>query len=431
MFKLQCVVLIVAINIAMSASSQSSDNERIQSILDKAALYGAHKYNCTVAIAFKNESVAVSTARGTSNFDTGRPAQASDKFAWGSGTKPLTGASILKLVSEGKFGLDDPIGPLVNPYLAYLNMRSGGAQNFTSIDQLYGDNASKVTVRALLSMTSGIPDFDTATPKVPPTDSLRAALYAHPSRSMSPTELLSVPWIAKGHLEDPGKISYSSTNFILLGLILARFSGAVTWSALNQTSFVSQTGREEFEDLKFALEINQSLSDFTLMHGYDRTHYNNQTTPHDVYDVAGVFAGYTASDIVMDVADAAQLSWEVYGKNPTIAPLEYTKLMIPTSWYGLATFNLTRDTGFKPPLGTAYGHLGATYGFQSVFSYHPHLDFALAIATNIETDDQVQPGDVMCSAYSGIAEVFTNFVYNCTYTPNGYFGGNCSCQTVN
>ena len=64
--------------------------------------------------------------------------------------------------------------------------------------------------------------------------------------------------------------------------------------------------------------------------------------------------------------------------------------------YGLATFNLTRLT----PHDVAYGHLGATYGYQSVLVYVPSLELSIAVATNIERDSQDQPADTFCSVYN-------------------------------
>jgi hypothetical protein len=56
--------------------------------------------------------------------------------------------------------------------------------------------------------------------------------------------------------------------------------------------------------------------------------------------------------------------------------------------YGLATFNLTGHTGLKEPDQNriAMGHLGATYGYQSIVAYFPGPDFALAIGSSIERD---------------------------------------------
>ena len=49
--------------------------------------------------------------------------------------------------------------------------------------------------------------------------------------------------------------------------------------------------------------------------------------------------------------------------------------------YGLATFNLTRYT----PDDVAYGHLGSTYGYQSVVVYIPSLTLSIAVGTNLES----------------------------------------------
>ena len=81
------------------------------------------------------------------------------------------------------WGADDPVAPLVDPYLAHL-MRAGAQpkQNFTSLRELFGPGVDAVTVRQLLAMESGIPDFDTAKPWPKPLDPLRAALYARPGQ---------------------------------------------------------------------------------------------------------------------------------------------------------------------------------------------------------------------------------------------------------
>lgn len=57
-----------------------------------------------------------------------------------------------------------------------------------SLEELFGPEVVNVTVRDLLGMTSGIPDFDTATPNGrAPTDSLRAAVYANPDNQFGPS----------------------------------------------------------------------------------------------------------------------------------------------------------------------------------------------------------------------------------------------------
>ena len=109
------------------------------------------------------------------------------------GTKPLTGASILKLISEGKFHLETPVHELVDPVLASLARRDP-AMNFSSMGDLWGaENVGGITVGMMLNMTSGIPDFDTAKGHGSrPTDSLRAELCAFPPHT--PTAQPSCPF---------------------------------------------------------------------------------------------------------------------------------------------------------------------------------------------------------------------------------------------
>jgi hypothetical protein len=95
-----------------------------------------------------------------------------------------------------------------------------------------------------------------------------------------------------------------------------------------------------------------------------------------VYGVRGVFAGWTASDLTASGGDVAALIYEVYGPNNRIVNKTTQALMYNTSsetGYGLATFNLTGHTGLKnpDPNRVAYGHLGATYGYQSIVVYFP------------------------------------------------------------
>eukprot|EP00439_Symbiodinium_sp_Y106_P080663 s325_g19.t1 len=50
------------------------------------------------------------------------------------------------------------------PCLQRWQPRTDPKQNFTSIEELWGVNAAKTTLRELLGMMSTIPDFDTAQP---------------------------------------------------------------------------------------------------------------------------------------------------------------------------------------------------------------------------------------------------------------------------
>jgi len=59
------------------------------------------------------------------------------------------------------------------------------------------------------------------------------------------------------------------------------------------------------------------------------------------------------------------------------------------NFYGFATFLLFDFTGQPTDgphdYGTCYGHLGATYGWNSLAWFMPGLNFSMSVATNVES----------------------------------------------
>merc|ERR1712183_387770 len=115
----------------------------------------------------------------------------------------------------------------------------------------------------------------------------------------------------------------------------------------------------------------------------------------------------------------------------SVAPRSYIEQMIPSENrpYGLGTFNLFWITGKRGFEGQAYGHLGATYGYQSVAAYFPEMKVAMALGTNIESDDQNQVFDAMCQAYNKVRGVLRGESVNCTFVQHGFYGGHCDCTS--
>jgi CubicO group peptidase (beta-lactamase class C family) len=338
----------------------------------------------------------------------------------------------MRLVDAGVLSFDTPVAPIIDPLLKKMKSKDP-AQDFDKLSDLWGREVSKVTVLDLLSMRSGVPDYDTATPSGKhPTDSFRAECYANPTRSYTPQALISVPWIRTGRLEfTPGVCNthkyhncYSSTNYVLLGLLLAAQSGADSWQDYSQAAALAPV-LKDFSNLTFA--VSGPPSAWTPVHGYDVTKYNGNNRSIDVAEVAGVFGGWTASDIVFSAADAAKLMQDVYGPSYKLLSKPIVDKMYAESYitgYGLSTFNLTRLT----PNDVAYGHLGATYGYQSVVVYVPSLELSITIGTNIETDYQSQPADAFCSVYNTAkAIILGERVPHCTYS-EGYWSGGCKCK---
>ena len=273
-------------------------------------------------------------------------------------------------------------------------------------------------------------------------DKFRAMVYSAPAREWDPKEILNLTWVATGRLETllPGiRTSYSSTNFVLLGLLLAGLAKAPTWDALDQggaaMDALPAARRKLYAAMKYA--VHGPPSQWTPVHGYDRTSYNGRNSTirpghTDVWKTTGVYGGWTASDVTASVADVARLGYDIFGKQgPRMLSAASVHTMVPTSpFYGFATFNLSRGWGpsYASGLNTAYGHLGATYGYQSIVAYFPAADISVSVASNIETDTQVQPTDVLCLAYNAILAALAKTPESqCAYKTSGYYGGVCDC----
>ena len=111
--------------------------------------------------------------------------------------KTVTAAQILRLVEEGKLGLDDAAADHLPPELAFFD-------------------ANGATIRDVLGMRSGIPD--------PP------GYEALVDTGSAPAELLKSTF---GPLFPAGSdISYANINYILLGTIIEHVTGRPLWETL-------------------------------------------------------------------------------------------------------------------------------------------------------------------------------------------------------
>lgn len=138
-------------------------------------------------------------------------AAAETPFAIASVGKTMTAVAVLRRVARGDLGLDDPVADWVAPKIA---KGLGGLND--------------ITLRHLLTMTSGLPDYYTD-------DYLEDALDT-PSLQ-TPTIALSYAF-EEPALFDPGRgFDYSNTNYVLLGLILEEETSLTYAQALQREVF--------------------------------------------------------------------------------------------------------------------------------------------------------------------------------------------------
>jgi D-alanyl-D-alanine carboxypeptidase len=184
---LTCVLL-------ASAQSQSPLASDLREKIDKIATEALAKTgvpSASVAIV-KDGQIAYAHAYGQARLKPATAAQPEMRYSIGSISKQFTAAAILLLQEQGKLSLDDTVSKFI-PDLT---------------------RANEITIRQLLSHTSGYQDFW-------PQD------YAMPF-VLQPTtaEKIMDQWARKPLDFDPGtKWQYSNTNYVIAGVIVEKASG--------------------------------------------------------------------------------------------------------------------------------------------------------------------------------------------------------------
>jgi D-alanyl-D-alanine carboxypeptidase len=168
----------------------------LQAVLDQAVREGLPGITATLLVAGRG---AWSGAAGTA--DGVKPMEVTSQFGIASTTKTVIAAEILWLVEQGELGLDDPVS-------SHLPAR---------IDF----DTNRATIRNLLAMTSGLPDPELIDDP---------AVAADPLRVWTPKEVLASVPADRG----PAGVTflYSSTNYILLGLVIEQVTGMSVARAL-------------------------------------------------------------------------------------------------------------------------------------------------------------------------------------------------------
>lgn len=200
---------------ADSADTSAVPGERLQ--LDPAGMQAALDRAVERSGGFGGATLTVYDAEGAlftgaagALVKDGEPMRHDASYEIASVTKTFTAALVLELAHEGRFGLDDAIGPLLGASLPAELLVIGGR-----------DVGPQITVRQLLQHTSGLGDYWADPPFVSPGTNrfLRDFLRA-PDHHWTLEELASyAPGLDP--IGRPGATwHYADTNYVLLGLLI-------------------------------------------------------------------------------------------------------------------------------------------------------------------------------------------------------------------
>jgi CubicO group peptidase (beta-lactamase class C family) len=283
----------------------------------------------------RGDSVLLARGYGYANVEHQVPATDSTIYEVGSVSKQFTAAAVVMLSEQGRLSLDDPI-------VRFLPEGSGVWP--------------RVTIRHLLTHTSGIPD-DTI-----------------PDWHRDYTEAQLVRSAAAQPLDfEPGdRESYSSTGYALLGFIIHRVTG-VFWGDFVRDHIFRSLG----------MTTARVISDADIVPNRAAGYYLVNDTLKNQEWVSPTISATADLGLSFSVRDLAQ--WAIglnHGKVLSRAGLEmsWTPVRLNnggTYPYGFG-WNLTQQRGYR-----RIGHSGAWLGFQATIQRYPDFDITVVVLANL------------------------------------------------
>jgi D-alanyl-D-alanine carboxypeptidase len=314
----------------------------VRTAIDKAAtevLESTGAPSASIAVVREGQ-IAYVQAYGKARIEPAVPATTEMRYSIGSISKQFTAAAILLLAEEKKLSLDDPVGR----WLPDLT------------------RASDVTVRHVLSMTSGYQDFW-------PQD------YVMPGMMLATTPQQILNGWARIPLDfEPGtRWQYSNTNYVIAGLIVERVSGV---------SLVAFLRRRVFTPLGMTTVADSDEA--ALGPGDPMRYLRYALGPPRPAPKEGKGWMFAAGELAMTARDLAR--WD-------IATIDRT-ILKPESYQAMQANTLLRNG-----LGTNYGlgvqvsaaggrrqvsHTGEVSGFTAANVIYPDDRAAVVVLTNLD-----------------------------------------------
>ena len=287
----------------------------------------------------QGDSVVLARGYGFANLEHHVPATDSTIYQSGSVGKQFTSAAVVTLAREGKLGLDDPIRK-------YVPQAPSGWR--------------KITIRHLLTHTSGIPDYtgDQMNFRQDYTEEQLAALYARLKLDFQP----GATW------------SYSNTGYALLGFIVRKVSGQFYGDYLRERVF-GPLGMRTARVISESDIVPNRAAGYELVNGQIRNQSWVSPTLNTTAD----------GSLYLTVLDMAR--WAVglnHARVPDSAGLALS--WTPVRLNDGGTYPYGFGWGVDDQRGhLRIGHGGSWQGFRTSIQRYPEFDLTVIAMANLDT----------------------------------------------
>jgi len=199
-------IVLLSLSAGVDANAQADLSPEMRGKIDKLAsdaLARSGVPSASIAVV-KDGKIVYLNAYGSARLEPKTPATTGMRYSIGSISKQFTAAAMLLLQEQGKLSLDDKVAKFI-PDLT---------------------RANEVTIRQLLSHTSGYQDYW-------PQDYVMPMML----QPVTATKILDM-WARKPLDFDPGtKWQYSNTNYVIAGVIIEKASGKPLLQFLKEKVF--------------------------------------------------------------------------------------------------------------------------------------------------------------------------------------------------
>jgi D-alanyl-D-alanine carboxypeptidase len=312
-----------------------------------------HLSALSLRVVVPGNAPSINVAVGTTQYGGNQPISTAATWQIGSNTKAFTAVIMLQLEAEGRLSIDDTLGRWLPQYPQWKN----------------------VTIRQLLNMTSGIPDYAD-------TPAFQTTIVANQTQAFTSQQLVSYvygqPLLAGWN--------YSNTNYVLAQMVIEN---------VTHDSFVDQLARRitiplGLQNLCFAPEGCTQAEAMAMPDGYNADTVDPILAPLFGTPVPnlGLSWAKAAGANVSTLADVTTWDKALYGGEllPPRQQQELESLVSEATGEptgpGMSGFGLGVALAATAAFGPVWDYEGETFGFRVLTAYQPSSRVTLALAAN-------------------------------------------------